>query len=63
MPQRGVASLDWQSILKGSELLSHAEIDHACRDAIKESILNDRKTVGTNAIMKHLEERRLTHDR
>lgn len=56
-------SLDWQSILKGSELLSHAEIDHACRDAIKESILNDRKTVGTNAIMKHLEERRLTHDR
>lgn len=56
-------SLDWLSILRESELLSHAEIDHACRDAIKESILNDRKTVGTNAIMKHLEERRLTHDR
>jgi SpoVK/Ycf46/Vps4 family AAA+-type ATPase len=56
-------SLDWQAILKESESLSHAEVDQACRDAIKEAILNDRKTVGTRALLKHLEERRLTHDR
>jgi SpoVK/Ycf46/Vps4 family AAA+-type ATPase len=56
-------SLDWQSILKESELLSHVEVDQACRDAIKDAILNDRKTVGTSALLKHLEERRLTHDR
>jgi SpoVK/Ycf46/Vps4 family AAA+-type ATPase len=56
-------SLDWQSILKASESLSHAEVDQACRDAIKDAILNDRKTVGTNALIKYLEERRLTHDR
>jgi SpoVK/Ycf46/Vps4 family AAA+-type ATPase len=56
-------SLEWQSILKESESLSHAEVDQACRDAIKDAILNDRKTVGTSALLKHLEERRLTHDR
>jgi SpoVK/Ycf46/Vps4 family AAA+-type ATPase len=56
-------SLDWQSILKVSEALSHAEVDQACRDAIKDAILNDRKTVGTNVLLKYLGERRLTHDR
>jgi SpoVK/Ycf46/Vps4 family AAA+-type ATPase len=56
-------SLDWQSILKKSEQLSHAEIDHAGRDAIKDAILNDRKTVSSSALLKRLEERRLTHDR
>ena len=56
-------SLDWPSILKVSESLSHAEVDRACRDAIKDAVLNDRKTVGTSALVKYLEERRLTHDR
>ena len=53
--------LGWKSILNSSDRLSHAEIDHACRDAIKEAILNDRKTVATAALVKSLDERKQTH--
>lgn len=56
-------SLDWKTILKLSDGLSHAEIDHACRDAIKEAILNDRKSVETAMLSKSLDERKQTHPR
>lgn len=55
--------LTWKKILKESEGLSHAEIDHACRDAIKETILQDQKAVNTDALAKTLHERRQTHQR
>lgn len=35
----------WKSVINSCEGLSHAEIDSACRDAIKTAILSDRKTV------------------
>jgi SpoVK/Ycf46/Vps4 family AAA+-type ATPase len=40
----------WVKVLDMSENLSHAEIDLACRDAMKEAILNDKETV-TSAIL------------
>lgn len=55
--------LGWKKILNESEGLSHAEIDHACRDAIKEAILQDQKVVNTDAMAKTLHERRQTHQR
>ena len=56
-------SLGWKKILNASEGLSHAEIDHAGRDAIKEAILQDRSAVNTDALAKTLQERRQTHQR
>ena len=41
-----------------AENLSHAEITQACDDAIKESILNDRKTVTATLLKTMLQERR-----
>ncbi len=55
--------LGWKSILSRSEGLSHAEIDDACRDAIKEAILSDRKSVNTASLTKMLNERNRTHPR
>jgi SpoVK/Ycf46/Vps4 family AAA+-type ATPase len=54
---------NWKTILNESESLSHAEVDHAGRDAVKEAILHDRKTVTADYLIKALKERRHTHDR
>ena len=55
--------LGWKSLMEESSGLSHAEIDHACRDAIKEAILMDMKKVETKALVKTLRERVQTHER
>jgi len=55
--------MGWKKSLSASQGLSHAEIDQACRDAIKEAILGDRNVVNTNALAKALNERRQTHQR
>ena len=55
--------LGWKAILSGSAGLSHAEIDHACRDAIKEAILSDKKKVETRELLRTLGERAQTHER
>ena len=55
--------LGWKSVLAESAGLSHAEIDHACRDAIKEAILGDKKKVETQALARTLRERSQTHER
>jgi SpoVK/Ycf46/Vps4 family AAA+-type ATPase len=55
--------LAWTSILKDSEGLSHADIDHACLDAIKVAILIDQKNVETETLTKALHERKQTHKR
>ena len=47
----------WKTVLMESDKLSHAEIDHACRDAIKQAILTDKATVGALAVGKMLKER------
>jgi SpoVK/Ycf46/Vps4 family AAA+-type ATPase len=44
--------------VKAADSLSHAEIAQACDDAIKETILADRKTVTATLLKKMLQERR-----
>jgi SpoVK/Ycf46/Vps4 family AAA+-type ATPase len=53
----------WRAVLRESKTLSHAEIDHACRDSIKDAILHDESKVNGADIVKTLKERRQTHER
>lgn len=55
--------MGWKALLKASAGLSHAEIDHACRDAIKDAILKDEKGVSARALLKALLEKQDTHSR
>jgi SpoVK/Ycf46/Vps4 family AAA+-type ATPase len=48
----------WASVLEASKDLSHADIDLACRDAMKDAILSDRETVTGNRLAAALRERR-----
>jgi len=48
----------WKTVLEVSEGLSHAEIDLACRDAMKDAILSDRETVTGSGLTAALKERR-----
>lgn len=47
----------WKTIIADSEGLSHAEIDQACRDAIKKSILNDISKVNALTLLEALRNR------
>jgi AAA+ superfamily predicted ATPase len=47
----------WEQVLHTSAGLSHAEIDHACRDAIKHMILSDQTTVTATQVLQVLQER------
>jgi len=49
--------LSWKRIIEESDGLSHADVDHACRDAIKNIILADRKKVNTALLIESLKER------
>ena len=51
----------WKAIVAESDGLSHAEINYACVDAIKEAILKDRKTVSVNQLRQMLRERLEAH--
>lgn len=53
----------WKSVLESSAGLSHGEIDHACRDAIKRAILADRSVVSAENLLQALKERLATHQR
>lgn len=55
------AKIDWESILNKSITLSHAEIVLACTDAIKKSILANKKKTTTKIIIKMLEQRLYAH--
>ena len=59
----GSGTFAWEKVLKQSKTLSHAEIDHACRDAIKEAILEERQVVNEIGLLKTIQERRQTHQR
>jgi SpoVK/Ycf46/Vps4 family AAA+-type ATPase len=48
----------WQKVIAASEGLSHADIDNACRDAIKNAILCDKDKVAVNELLKNIEDRR-----
>jgi len=51
----------WKQVLQNSKGLSHAEIDHACRDAIKNAILADRKKISAKQFLISIKERQETH--
>jgi len=51
----------WKSVLKESEKLSHAEIDQACRDAIKLAILSDNPKISASLLRLMLKERQSAH--
>jgi SpoVK/Ycf46/Vps4 family AAA+-type ATPase len=44
----------WTTLLSESEGLSHAEIDQACRDAIKRAILADEKKVNATLLLESI---------
>ncbi len=47
----------WKSAIRKSKGLSHAEIDQACKDAIKYAILNDMKKANSSLLQQMLNER------
>ncbi|MCD4784887.1 MAG: ATP-binding protein [Candidatus Eremiobacteraeota bacterium] len=47
----------WKTVLSNSEGLSHAEIDHACKDSIKTAILNDITKVNATSLLKVIRNR------
>jgi len=51
----------WKNVLQESSGLSHAEIDHACRDAIKNAILADRNKISAKQLLVTIKERCGTH--
>lgn len=54
------ARFGWKTVLETSDGLSHAEVDLACRDAMKDAILSDRETVTGSGLAKALRERKGT---
>jgi SpoVK/Ycf46/Vps4 family AAA+-type ATPase len=46
----------WKAVLSDSRGLSHAEVDHACRDATKQAILTDKAKVSPDLIRQMLKE-------
>ncbi|MBN2684476.1 MAG: ATP-binding protein, partial [Pontiellaceae bacterium] len=51
----------WKQVLCESAELSHAEIDHACRDAIKNAILSDQNKISAAKLLITLRERQGSH--
>jgi len=50
----------WQTMISASNGLSHAEIDLATKDAIKQAILSDLKRIPVSLLAKMLKERKAT---
>jgi SpoVK/Ycf46/Vps4 family AAA+-type ATPase len=57
------SEMDWQTVIPEAAGLSHSEIDLACRDAIKQTILADKQKVDASLLSQMLRERRDTHQR
>lgn len=51
----------WSTVQKACQGLSHAEIDLACRDAMKKSILSDKEMVSTALLVSSLQNRKAAH--
>lgn len=52
-----VSRFAWKKVLEASQGLSHAEIDLACRDAIKTAILSDHNKINANQLLESLGQR------
>jgi len=57
------ATIAWKTLGRASAGLSHAEIDQACRDAVKQAILSDQNAVSDKLLQQMLKERKDTHPR
>ncbi len=55
------SKIEWKPILNKTKSLSHAEIVLACTDAIKKSILGNKKKTTTKIIVEMLEQRVYAH--
>lgn len=55
------AKFSWKSVLESSEGLCQAEIDQACRDAIKQVILDDKRKVSATLLKLMLKEKLNAH--
>jgi SpoVK/Ycf46/Vps4 family AAA+-type ATPase len=53
--------IDYAEISRISEGLSHSDISQACVDAVKESILQNKKLITTNNLKKHIDEKKLAY--
>lgn len=53
--------IEWKKVIKEAAGLSHAEIDLACRDAVKQAILSDLQTVDASLLAQMLKERQASH--
>ncbi|MBI5376513.1 MAG: ATP-binding protein [Candidatus Schekmanbacteria bacterium] len=51
-------NIDWQKLADFSSGLSYAEITRACEDAVKENIIDDRKNLETNDVIRSISERK-----
>jgi SpoVK/Ycf46/Vps4 family AAA+-type ATPase len=51
------ARFSWKKVLIASNALSHAEIDHACRDAIKTAILSDNSKINAQQLIESFQQR------
>lgn len=56
------SKFSWKTVLAESVGLSHSEIDQACRDAIKQSILSEKLKVNATLLKQMLKERQSAHD-
>lgn len=52
----------WKAVLDESQGLSHAEVDQACRDAIKLEILDDKQAVNASVLRQMIKERQGIHE-
>lgn len=50
--------VDWKAVVAEAEGLSYADIVKACEDAAKEAILGNSKAVGTETLLRALQDRR-----
>ena len=52
------ARLAWKKVLAASAGLSHADVDKACRDAIKHAVLDDRPQVTSADLLEMIVDRK-----
>ena len=55
------SAIDWDKAVAAAQGLSHADIAHACEQAVKNAILEHSTTLRTRELIDALEERCATH--
>jgi SpoVK/Ycf46/Vps4 family AAA+-type ATPase len=55
--------VDFKKLAKAAQGLSYAEITQACEEAVKDTIINNRKVITTNDVLATISERARFHER